>query len=384
MPSRRRVLCGLGSVAAVGLAGCTDAGPASKATPGTDADTEWPQPGGTDRFDCYRVDAVAPRDEPEQRWAVETVWPAGRPVIADGRVVLPAQGGLIGYDLAGEEHWRVGFKDEELAIETAPIVVDGVGYAGGMQELVAFDVDTGKTNWRVDIGASPTTAPVVDYDQERLAVGTDGGLVGVDLDGERLWDRETFTPVSALASWGDQLCVGTTGGKLLVYFDLQDPEGVWRRQLDGRVIQVSLLDGDGIVVSVFGGPTSRRDGESAGAARWSHSTGSHGFVAAGNTYAVGGGLTAIHTRTGEERWSVDDRLRAPPAGAGDTVYSGGEGFIAGYAMDGGTGVDGYRIGTERWRYDVDGTVATGLSVADGAVFGAAQNDEGEATLYALE
>ena len=384
MPSRRRVLCGLGSVAAVGLAGCTDAGPASQATPGNDADTEWPQPGGTDRYDCYRADAVAPREAPEQRWAVETVWPAGRPVVADGRVVLPSQGGLIGYDFAGDEQWRLGFKDEETAIQTAPIVVDGIAYAGTREELMAFDIDSGEPDWRVDLGASPTTAPVVDYDRERLAIGTDDGLVGVDRDGERLWDRETFSSVSALASWGDRLCAGTTGGELLSLFDLRNPEGMWRRQLDGRVMQVSLLNGDGVVVSTFGGPTSRRDDDSAGAARWSHATGSHGFVAAGNTYAVGGGLTAIHTRTGEQRWSVDDRLRAPPAGAGDTVYSGGEGFIAGYAMDGGTGVDDYRVGTERWRYDVDGTVATGLAVADGAVFGAAQNDKGAATLYALE
>lgn len=384
MPSRRRVLCGIGSAAAVGLAGCADGENANNATPGTDADTEWPQPGGTDRFDCYRKDAAAPRESPEQRWAVETVWPAGRPVVADGRVVLPAQGGLVGYDLAGDERWRLGFENEDLAVETPPIVVDGVGYAGGRQELVAFDVASGETNWRVDVEASPTTAPVVDHERERFAVGTDDGLVGVSLDAERLWLRETFTPVSAVASWGDRLYAGTGGGELLAYFDLRDPQGMWRRQLDGQVVQVGLLDGDGIVVSVFGGPTSRRDDEDAGAARWSRQTGTHGFVAAGNTYAVGGGLTAIHTRTGDRQWSVDDRLRAPPAGAGDTVYSGGEGFVAGYAMDGGTGVDEYRIGAERWRHEVDGTVVTGLAVADGAVFGAAQNDDGEATLYALE
>ncbi|MEF8913023.1 outer membrane protein assembly factor BamB family protein [Natronomonas sp.] len=384
MPSRRRVLCAASSLAAVGVAGCTDDRPASRASPGTDADTEWPQPGGSDRFDCYRADAVAPRESPDERWAVETVWPAGRPIVADERVILPTQAGLVAYGLDGEERWRLGFDDDEIDVRTAPIVVDGIGYAGTRGGLLSFSVEDGTTDWEVELEGSPQTAPVVDYDREHLVVGTDEGLSGVDTGGERIWQRETFADVSALASWGDSLYAGTEGGKLYAYYDLEEPQGMWQRQLDGRVVQIALLNGDGVVVSVFGGPTSRRDGESAGDARWSTEAGTHGFVVAGNTYAVGGGLTAVHTRTGEQRWAVDDHLRAPPAGAGDTVYTGGDGFVVGYAMNGGTGVGEYRMNAERWRYEVDGAVTTGLAVADGAVFATAMNDDGDTTLYALE
>jgi outer membrane protein assembly factor BamB len=385
MPSRRRVLCGFGSLATVGLAGCTDGPSGNDVSPGTETDTEWPQPGGTDRFDCYRADAAAPRASPDERWAVPSIWPAGRPIVASGRVMLPTQGGLVAYDVtSSDEQWRFGFGEDGPDLRTPPIVVDGLAYLGTRTGLVAVDVTDGTEAWTVEFETSATAPPVVGIDRERLAVGTDFGLVGLDIDGERLWRRETFTEVTALASWGDVLYAGTSGGELFAYAGIGDPNGMWRRQLDGRVVQVALLDGDGIVVSVFGGPTTRRDDTAAGAERWSHDTGSHGFVLAGNTYAVGGGLTSIHTRTGERRWTVDDRLRAPPAGAGDTVYTGGDGFVAGYAMGGGTGVGGYRMNAERWRHEVDGAVTSGLAVADGAVFATAMNDDGDTTLYALE
>jgi hypothetical protein len=140
-----------------------------------------------------------------------------------------------------------------------------------------------------------------------------------------------------------------------------------------------------VVVSVFGGVLSRRDGSNAGAARWSHEAASaQGFVAAGNTYGVTNDLTSIHNRTGERHWRVAADLDAPPAGAGDTIYSGGEGFVAGYAMDGGVGVGDVRFGHERWCYEVEGDVNVSVSVADGAVFAVAHDVDEGATLYALE
>lgn len=386
MPSRRRVICGVGSLAAAGLAGCTSDDPAADVSPGDDPDTEWPQPGGRDRYDCYLKDAAAPREEPSERWTAETSMPMARPVVADGRVLLFTYNRLEAYDLdSGDRVWRVG-GDDGPDVRTPPVVVDGTAYLGVAHPhgVLAVDVRDRERRYHVDLESSPTVAPVVGYDRERLAIGTGDGLAGLAIEGELLWRRETFSPVSALTSWGDSLYAGTEGGNLLAYYDLDDPRGMWRRQLDGSVVQIAQLDGDGVVVSVFGGDLSRRDGSAAGGARWRHdSAGARGFVAARNTYGVTNDLTSINTRTGERHWSVDANLAAPPAGAGDTIYSGGDGFLAAYAMDGGTGVGDYRTGSERWRYDVDGTVHEGVSVADGAVFATASDGDG-ATLYALE
>ena len=196
------------------------------------------------------------------------------------------------------------------------------------------------------------------------------------MNGDVFWRCRTFSAVSALTSWGISLYAGTEGGELYCYYGYDDPQGRWRRQLDGAVTQIAQLDGSDVVVSAFGGPIQRRDISGTGASRWSHDTGFHGFVTARNTYAVGLGLASINTRTGERHWTVDEGLRAPPAGAGDTVYSGGEGFVAGYAMDGGVGVGDHRVGYERWRHGVDGEVFEGVSVADGAVFATASDGDG--------
>lgn len=384
MPSRRHVICGVGGLAAAGLAGCLDDDPAAAATPGDDADTEWPRPGGTERYDCYVTDAAAPREEPSERWTAETFSPLGRPVVASGRVLLFTLGGLFAYDVeSGDEVWRLDMDDVE--VRTVPLVLDGIAYVGIAfpHGVLAVDVEDGSRIWHAELDQSPTTAPVVDYDRESLAVGAHDEIAGVTLEGEPLWGRETFSSVSTLTSWGDYIYAGTEGGELYCLHGFDGPQGLWRRQLDGIVEQIAQLNGSDIVVSTFGGPLQRRDGNEVGASRWSHDTGHHGFVAAGNTYAVGSDLTSINTRTGERYWSVDEDLEAPPAGAGDTVYSGGDGFLAAYAMDGGTGVGDYRTGYERWRYDVAGEVFEGVSVADGAVFATAADEDG-ATLYALE
>ena len=387
MPSRRRLLCAVGGAAAAGLAGCTD-DVGSEASPGTDPDTEWPQPGGTDRFDCYRKDAAAPRTAPERRWTAETGEPKARPVVADGRVLLLTERGLTAYDLeSGEQRWRTS-GGPEFTSRTAPNVVDGTAYLGTTlpDGMVAVDVEDGERRWAVELGARPSTPPVVDVARETLAVGTEEGLVGLTVDGERRWTRETFSRVSALVSWRDVLCAGTRGGELLAFFGLLDPRGSWRRDVDGGVTQVALLDGSSVVVSTSEGPVSRRNASRGGAARWKRDVGgSEGVVVGPNTYAVGPGLASVGTRTGEGHWQVDDALEAAPAGAGDTVYSGGDGFIAAYGTGGGAGIGGYRFGAERWRHDVDGSVSTGVSVADGAVFGTAYREEtGVGTLYALE
>ena len=315
--------------------------------------------------------------------------PEGRPIIADETVLVSTYPDLVALELAsGEERWR-RWTDEETEPTAPPVVVDGTVYVGTTEpaELVALSIEDGTTAWRASLGARPTTAPVVSPEGDRLAIGTAEGVTGVTRDGEVDWTRETFSTVSALVTRTGRLYVGTRGGELRLYIStLRNPSGRWERQLDGVVDQIAALRGEGVVASVRRGCVSRHDGGAAGAARWMQDTRRvQGFVLADDVYATGDALTAIDASDGETAWSVGDDLFAPVAGAGDTIYTGGPGFVAAYAMGGGTGVGEYRVGAERWREPVgQGTVNAGISVADGAVFAVTSEHSGASRLHVLE
>ena len=88
----------------------------------------------------------------------------------------------------------------------------------------------------------------------------------------------------------------------------------------------------------------------------------------------------------KERIITDDAPRtdnpyAQGVRAGDTLYVSGTDSILAYKLSGGTGVAGARIDPLRWQYSHDGSSASGVSIADGAVFAAIGDDQ---RLLALE
>jgi len=389
MPSRRRVLAGTAGAVAAALAGCTADG-GDGPSPGEDGSTEWRQPGGTGPYHCYRPDAAAPRTEPSTRWTAEMARPEGRPIIADDTVLVSTYPDLVALDLAsGEERWRRWSGEDRDTEPTAPpVVVDGTVYVGTRDpaELVALSIDDGVPEWRASLGARPTTAPAVGRDDGWFAIGTAEGVTGVTRAGEVGWTRETFSTVSALVSRTGRLYVGTRGGELRKYGSMRDPSGRWNRQLDGTVGQIAALRGDGVIASVLGGPVSRHDGATAGAATWTRDVERvQGFVLADAVYTSGDSLAHIDATSGDAGWSVADDLFAPAAGAGDTIYTGGNGFVAAFAIDS-DGIDlGGGAGTERWRVGVGpGVVNAGISVADGAVFAVTSEHSGASRLHAFE
>lgn len=95
MPSRRRVLAGVGGAAATALAGCLDS---PNFSPGSDADADWPM----ERYDAantaFAPDAAAPRTGVRERWTFEAGGASGAPVVVDGTVYQPTMSALVALD----------------------------------------------------------------------------------------------------------------------------------------------------------------------------------------------------------------------------------------------------------------------------------------------
>lgn len=151
----------------------------------------------------------------------------------------------------------------------------------------------------------------------------------------------------------------------------------------------------GLFVGTFGGPVYRlQDGAHVGSSRWEAEAGATHLTATGGDVVGndGGGLRVFDARTGSAGWTREGRYGAAPAIAGDTVYFGGgekgengHGFLAAYALSGGSGVGPLKIGGERWRFEVASAVMEGVAVADGAVFAVTQNLGGAPSrVYALD
>lgn len=369
MPSRRRFLASLGLLATGGCLGETGDPPAS-----TDGRTDWPLPdydaGGT----SYNPAPVGPRSDAGERWRRTVPQPTGRPVVADGRVFLPTLGGLRTFALDGSPGWSLTPVEGRSTVwPTGPAVHDGTAYVGtdDRRSLLALNAADGNERWRVDVG-DVSVSPTPDHDWGSLFVGTRSGTVSrVDAaSGEVQWTASVFGAVTSLATSRDIAYVGTEAGEVYALFD---GRGLWRRKLPGSVVDVVLGNGGPVYATTFGGGTFElADGLHTGRTQWHDERGpaNDSLVLTDDTVfgADGGGIVAIHRHGGDRQWSLRGSFAAGMAGAGDTLYVGGERGVSAYRLDGGVGVGDLRFDARRWQVDLRGSVVRGLAVADGAVF----------------
>ena len=388
MPSRRRVLAGLGLLA-TGGSGCLGTG--SDDPPATtNGRTDWPLPDFDANGTSYNQAPVGPRSDPDERWRREVSQPTGRPVVADGRVYLPTLGGLRTFALDGSPGWTLPpAADRSTAWVTGPAVHDGTAYVGTDDDrsLLALDAADGGERWRADVG-DISVPPVPDHDWETVFVGTrDGTVARVGTEaGEIRWTVSVFGPVTSLATSGGVAYVGTEAGELYAYFD---GDGLWRRKLPGSVVDVALGNGGPVYATTFGGGTFElADGLHTGRTRWHVESGpaTDSLVVGADTLygADGGGLVAMGRHGEGRRWSVGRGFTSGMAGAGDTLYVGGEDGVSAYRTGGGVGLGGLRFDARRWHVGVGGSVTRGLAVADDAVFvPVSGTSEDEAALVVL-
>ncbi|WP_348612455.1 PQQ-binding-like beta-propeller repeat protein [Halobaculum rarum] len=389
MPSRRAVLAGISTGALTSLTGCVST-KRTGATPGTDSNTDWPMFGADRMRSGYAPSAAAPRSSPTERFTASLEGtPIGQPIIADGTVLQSTWYGIEAFDaVSGELLWR--FRDEEpgdTAVQYQPPAVhDGVAYVGTESGLVALDVESGDEQWRIETASRVSAPPVAGYDWHHLYIGTiEGELLEVSLEdrassspGTVRWKRSVYGEIVRLVAPNIAgVTAGTTGGEVYMVYD---GRGLWRTKVPGGVTAMTAEQGNSLYVATFGGGVLKlRTAAHAGRVSWHTEVGpvAQGLLvrAAGAVYgADGGGLTKLGTDGGRERWTFAEAASTIPAAAGDTLYIGGTDSILAYKLSGGTGVAGARIDPQRWQYTHDGGYASGVSIADGAVF-AAVGDE---------
>lgn len=391
MPSRRSLLAGAASLAATATAGCLDAGPAS-VSPGTDADTDWPMPDFDADARAYAPNAVAPRESPSERFAVETPSPTDRPVVAGDTVYLPTMGGLLALNAKnGEERWRYDPGEGQGAhFFRSPAVHDGAVYLTGEDPgFVALDAGNGEVRWSVETDTPMYAPPAPTRDWEAFYVGDGEGTVyRVTPDGEVDWTFSVYGAVTRLVADLTTVAVGTEGGEV---YTIYDGQGLWRRKVPGKVTALAGDDGSDLFVATFGGGVLRlASGAHAGRARWHAKRGPVAHrsmvVAGGGVFgADGAGLARLDAREGRRAWKLGDDYFSAPAAAGDTVYVAGGGEVAAFKLGGGAGFGGTRLSPRRWTYDLGKRGGRNVAVADGALFVPVEGgQEGTTELLALE
>jgi polyvinyl alcohol dehydrogenase (cytochrome) len=190
-----------------GAKGNADAGntaktPASWTMMGYDANNNYHQPNETE----LRVDNVSDLKE-QWRHKVDG-FPAGSPVIVDGKVFITATGGMVAVDLdTGHELWT----QPMVAGTASPAYKDGFLYvhASTRANLYKLDANDGSIVWGPiqtydNSAADGTSSPVIAGDKVLVGhstygeVGTDarttahGGVEAFDIeDGSRLWSYLT-------------------------------------------------------------------------------------------------------------------------------------------------------------------------------------------------
>jgi outer membrane protein assembly factor BamB len=155
---------------------------------------------------CYYAATGKPlwthKDKARFYHSVSGPGPLATPTFAGGRLfTLGATGVLNCLDAAtGQRHWTVRLADDVAAkppmwgFSGSPLVVDGrvIVFAGGDgdQDLVAYDVQTGKRLWSAAAGKNSYRSPLLATlagKKQRLIL-TDGGLTSVDpASGAVLW-----------------------------------------------------------------------------------------------------------------------------------------------------------------------------------------------------
>lgn len=402
MPSRRQLLAGFGSAAAVGLSGCLDgvAGDEPDFAPGTDEDADWPMPRYDSTNTAYSPDAAAPREGVRERWTYEGGMATGSPAVVDGTVFLPTAEALVALDATtGDELWR--FQPGDQPWTAPPVVHDGTVYVNGVSEdgIYALDVDSGEEVWSVlDAGhvhagvhllaGEHVSEPVV------YAGSENGGLHRLDAKtGELTWETDLFGNVSAIGYRMPSLYVGTRSGEVYAFHDSVDgvaePGESWRRKV-GSAVEAVLPDEECVLVHTFGGPLRcLQAGAHAGTTRWEldPAAANSAPVHAGYTFFAAGyeQLSAVREYDKQTQWQVDGRYDGTgPVAAGDTLYVSSGDAVHAFKLDGGTGAFGHRFDAKRWSHPTP-AVASDLAVADGAVFAACQGrEESDVTLYCLE
>ncbi|NUB90017.1 PQQ-binding-like beta-propeller repeat protein [Haloterrigena sp. SYSU A121-1] len=385
--SRRRYLAMTGSTAALSAAGCTslldgetdDSGD-QNADPDTDEDDEtdadsdasstglaaddWPSFQRTPGNDGY-TPSSAPTDDPAERWSTTLSGALEEQVaVVDGTVYAVTDDGTVHAleAASGDEIWTESLEGGRAQ---CPCIVDGlVVVSTETGELVALDAADGEREWTADL-AGPVAGPTADAGT--VYVGTSENPVAYAIDA-----------ASGVERWSVPLALDA------VDYPAVSGEGVYvaaHSAWDGRLYALEPTDGS---------------------ERWVHEADRMRSPAAVDDGVLARGYAVtILTPAGDprQRTGFGTSYPAPPATTSTALFGGGSG--GGFtALDRAEGVPDWHAsfvgpisatavtddraylttgrpelvaldlatGDRRWSRSLEGGIATGPTVADGAVF----------------
>lgn len=250
----------------------------------------------------------------------------------DGNRIYAASrdGKIAAYDPeSGKQHWKVDIKED---ISAGPAVGEGsVAIATRNGFVVLFDTDSGVEQWRSYVGGEVLAHPII-KDDSVIVQTIDSRLVALTrFDGRQRWELEQMMPVLTMRGASSPLLVGSTiiagfdNGKLVaVGVDTGDVE--WDSMLalaTGRSDLDRLSDIDGAIAAVgqdiyaagYHGRIAAIAAES-GQVLWSREISSNVGVAAdwNSIYTArdDGEIIAMTRSNGAEAWRNDDLLRRDP------------------------------------------------------------------------
>lgn len=353
------------------------------------------QDGGPDDVPMFRGNPARtgelPGPGPDPAEPIVELWsfPTGAeiisaPVVVDGVVYAGSRdGNLYAIDaISGQFIWSVAVD----ANESSPTVADGIVYIGSYNGLHAVDAATGQQLWFAgdDFRAIESSPVVVDG---VVYAGSGLGLMAVDaVSGQELWRLDPFgldigragsSPavvdgVVYIAHKSLQLfAIDAATGELRWKFEAGD----WNNEypttpavVDGTVYIANNYDDQLYAIETTSGQkvwstdiSGRRDGAPT-------SYESAPAVAGGMVYAAGGsnGLYALDAATGEERWvfPAEPTVRfAPPIVVDSIVYAGSEAGL--FAID--------ADGQELWSFSTGDRIRSSPAVVDGVIYFASGN-----------
>ena len=369
IPARSPIIA-MGVVLMIVVAAAVAVGASLLLRPPTPPGGDWPM----FRGDATRsgVALQGPVGRPALRWRYQATSAASGNISIVGDMVFVASDDGILHALGlsdGVERWAY---KKSATNQPGPSVANGLVYlpdAGGA--LVALDPATGQERWRS--AASYGTPSSATADGSLVSFGTSDGLL-LALDAKTGTERWS-TPISTTGgsvhapAIADGLVYATSAKGGFVAVDAVTGTLAWR--LDTGTDQTgTAVVADGVAYSGASGDATnggrlRAVDARTGALLW-QVDGMHfsPTVAGGVAYTTdtSGTVTARDTANGTERWrfQVQGTARAPAIAAG-VVYVSADSERRVYALEASTG-------RELWHFDVDGGSECCIAVAHGSVF----------------
>ncbi|ELY56370.1 pyrrolo-quinoline quinone beta-propeller repeat protein [Natronococcus jeotgali DSM 18795] len=301
----------------------TEALPDSALEPNPGLEGEWPSHRGGAGHARYADGPGFDGGALEAAWSVDH---HDEIAVADGTVYATIDNGVVALEAAdGSLVWE----NPDVAATAPSVDAERVFLTG--TEVVALDRSNGRFRWRTDFGTDEAAAwQTVAYGGVYVVVN--GALYALEpADGSVRWDvgsvidgngdERAFAEGTAAANG----VVYAAAGNVLLAYDPDTGEEVWRRESDGTARGTAIQANETAVVSA-GGPDGdrRRYDAQTGAVLGTATPDSSSEVALGETGLVAGAGDAYRGRSLEDDridWTLEaERAYGPAAVGGDAAY----------------------------------------------------------------